>query len=92
MGGFTPWAYQPPANSTFLSEQTSHQQPATNTFLSKQTSHHPRKVNSARGRLERPRRLSCAHHLLASPFFSFSSFFSTFFLIHKLCAQLVLME
>jgi hypothetical protein len=31
-------AYQPPANSTFLSEQTSHQQPASNTFLSEQTS------------------------------------------------------
>jgi hypothetical protein len=27
-------AYQPPASSTFLSEQTSHQQPASNTFLS----------------------------------------------------------
>jgi hypothetical protein len=31
-------AYQPPANSTFLSEQTSHQQPANSTFLSEQTS------------------------------------------------------
>jgi hypothetical protein len=31
-------AYQPPANSTFLSEQTSHQQPASGTFLSEQTS------------------------------------------------------
>jgi hypothetical protein len=31
-------AYQPPANSTFLSEQTSHQQPASSMFLSKQTS------------------------------------------------------
>jgi hypothetical protein len=28
-------AYQPPASSTFLSEQTSHQQSAYNTFLSK---------------------------------------------------------
>jgi magnesium-protoporphyrin O-methyltransferase len=27
-------AYQPPASSTFLSEQTSHQQPASSTFLS----------------------------------------------------------
>jgi hypothetical protein len=27
-------AYQPPASSTFLSQQTSHQQPANNTFLS----------------------------------------------------------
>jgi hypothetical protein len=32
------FAYQPPANSTFLSEQTSHQQPASSTFLSEQTS------------------------------------------------------
>jgi hypothetical protein len=31
-------AYQPPANSTFLSEQTSHQQPASSTFLSEQIS------------------------------------------------------
>jgi hypothetical protein len=31
-------AYQPPANSTFLSKQTSHQQPGNNTFLSEQTS------------------------------------------------------
>jgi hypothetical protein len=31
-------AYQPPASSTFLSEQTSQQQPANNTFLSEQTS------------------------------------------------------
>jgi hypothetical protein len=31
-------AYQPPANSTFLSQQTSHQQPANRTFLSEQTS------------------------------------------------------
>jgi hypothetical protein len=29
------FAYQPPANSTFLSEQTSHQQPVSSTFLSK---------------------------------------------------------
>jgi hypothetical protein len=36
-------AYQPPASSTFLSEQTSHQQSANNTFLSEQisTSHQP---------------------------------------------------
>jgi hypothetical protein len=36
-------AYQPPASSTFLSEQTSHQQSATSTFLSEQisTSHQP---------------------------------------------------
>jgi hypothetical protein len=31
-------AYQPPASSTFLSEQTSHQQPASSTLLSGQTS------------------------------------------------------
>jgi hypothetical protein len=31
-------AYQPPASSTFLSQQTSHQQPASSTFLSEQTS------------------------------------------------------
>jgi hypothetical protein len=31
-------AYQPPAISTFLSQQTSHQQPASSTFLSEQTS------------------------------------------------------
>jgi hypothetical protein len=31
-------AYQPPASSTFLSEQTNHQQPADSTFLSQQTS------------------------------------------------------
>jgi hypothetical protein len=31
-------AYQPPASSTFLSEQTSHQPPASSTFLSEQTS------------------------------------------------------
>jgi hypothetical protein len=36
-------AYQPPANSTFLSKQTSNQQPANSTFLSEQisTSHQP---------------------------------------------------
>jgi hypothetical protein len=36
-------AYQPPASSTFFSEQTSHQQPASSTFLSEQisTSHQP---------------------------------------------------
>jgi hypothetical protein len=31
-------AYQPPASSTFLSEQISHQQSASSTFLSEQTS------------------------------------------------------
>jgi hypothetical protein len=32
-------AYQPPANSTFLLEQTSHRQPANSTFLSQQIRH-----------------------------------------------------
>jgi hypothetical protein len=31
-------AYQPPASSTFLSEQISNQQPASSTLLSEQTS------------------------------------------------------
>jgi hypothetical protein len=31
-------AYQPPANSIFLSEQTSHQQSVSSTFLSEQIS------------------------------------------------------
>jgi hypothetical protein len=31
-------AYQPPANSIFLSQQTSHQQPASSILLSEQTS------------------------------------------------------
>jgi hypothetical protein len=31
-------AYQPPASSTFLSEQTSHEQSASSTLLSEQTS------------------------------------------------------
>jgi hypothetical protein len=36
-------AYQPPATSTFLSEQTSHQQSASSIFLSEQisTGHQP---------------------------------------------------
>jgi hypothetical protein len=36
-------AYQPPASSTFLSEQIRHHQPTNNTFLSEQisTSHQP---------------------------------------------------
>jgi hypothetical protein len=34
-------AYQPSANSTFLSERISHQQPASSTLLSEQTSHQP---------------------------------------------------
>jgi hypothetical protein len=39
-------AYQPPANSTFLSEQTNHQQPANSTFLSKQISTTTSQTNS----------------------------------------------
>jgi hypothetical protein len=31
-------AYQPPASSTFLSQQISYQQPASSSFLSEQTS------------------------------------------------------
>jgi hypothetical protein len=31
-------AYQPPASSTFLSEQTSHQQPVSSTFPSEEIS------------------------------------------------------
>jgi hypothetical protein len=31
-------SHQPPASSTFLSQQTSHQQPANSTFFSEQTS------------------------------------------------------
>jgi hypothetical protein len=40
-------AYQPPASSTFLAEQTSHQQPASSTFLSEQinTSHQPSAIS-----------------------------------------------
>jgi hypothetical protein len=49
-------AYQPPASSTFLSQQTSHQQPASNTFLSEQTStsHQP---------TEQPNRLMTCENL-----------------------------
>jgi hypothetical protein len=62
-------AYQPPANSTFLSEQTSHQQPASSTFLSEQTStsHQPtakllhcindRGLRSSNGRIGGPREI-----------------------------------
>jgi hypothetical protein len=39
--------YQPPANSTFLSKQTSHQQPASNTFLSELTSISHRPIEQA---------------------------------------------
>jgi hypothetical protein len=40
---FVRLAYQPPANSTFLSEQTDHQQSANSIFFSEEisTSHQP---------------------------------------------------
>jgi hypothetical protein len=43
--GLVRLSYQPPANNTFILEQTWHQQPANNTFLSKQisTNHKPNK-------------------------------------------------
>jgi hypothetical protein len=43
-------AYQPPASSIFLSEQTSHQQSGSSTFLSEQisTSHQPKEQAIAR--------------------------------------------
>jgi hypothetical protein len=34
-------AYQPPASSIFLKEQTSHQQSGSSTFLSEAISHQP---------------------------------------------------
>jgi hypothetical protein len=47
-------AYQPPANSIFLSEQTSHQQPASSTLLSEQTSisHQPTEQAEVLARLQ----------------------------------------
>jgi hypothetical protein len=47
-------AYQPPASSTFLSEQISHQQPASSTFLLEQTStsHQPPAKRTGRGILD----------------------------------------
>jgi hypothetical protein len=43
--GLVRLSYQPPANNTFILEQTWHQQPANNTFLSEQisTNHKPNK-------------------------------------------------
>jgi hypothetical protein len=55
-------AYQPPASSTFLSEQTSHQQSANSTFLSQQTSISQQPNEHAHGRARRRAvnsRLSC---------------------------------
>jgi hypothetical protein len=48
-------AYQPPASSTFLSEQISHQQPANSTFLSEQTStsHQPQPNEQANEYLDK---------------------------------------
>jgi hypothetical protein len=52
-----------------------------------------RKTKSARGRLERPQRLSTRTPHVGFFHFLFSSFLlSTFFLIHKLCAQLIFVE
>jgi hypothetical protein len=49
--GFHPvrLAYQPPASSTLLSEETSHQQPVNSTFISEQTStgHQPNEQGSS---------------------------------------------
>jgi hypothetical protein len=48
-------AYQPPASSTFLSEQTSHQQSANNTFLAPAISHQPtEQADAPPGRGYRP--------------------------------------
>jgi hypothetical protein len=49
---------QPPASSTFLSEQTSHQQPASSSFLSEQTStrHQPSVKRTGWGTGARPGR------------------------------------
>jgi hypothetical protein len=46
-------AYQPPASSIFLSEQTSHHQPANTTFLSEQISisHQPNEQAASLGRI-----------------------------------------
>jgi predicted transposase YdaD len=51
-------AYQPPASSTFLSEQTSQQQPANNTFLSEQTStsHQPPAIRTGCQKAEQSER------------------------------------
>jgi hypothetical protein len=46
------WAYQPPANSTFLSEQTSHQPPATSQqYFSLRTNQHQASATSQTNRL-----------------------------------------
>jgi hypothetical protein len=42
------FAYQPPVNNTFLSEQTSHQQPTNSTFLSEQTNHQNKQAEEFR--------------------------------------------
>jgi hypothetical protein len=56
-------AYQPPANSTFLSEQTSHQQPANSTFLSEKPapaiSHQPNEQAVEGRRVPWLRRRTC---------------------------------
>jgi hypothetical protein len=49
-------AYQPPASSTFLSQQTSYQQSASSTLLSEQisTSHQPPAKRTGRSSAEQP--------------------------------------
>jgi hypothetical protein len=67
-------AYQPPASSTFLSEQTSHHQPANSTLLSEQTStsHQPpanRTGMAAKARFFSAKQLSSNSNL--APLFPF---------------------
>jgi hypothetical protein len=67
-------AYQPPASSTFLSEQTSHQQPASSTLLSGQTStsHQPTWVGWSEHSLLKHSLLQCRFYPHPSlPFLSF---------------------
>jgi hypothetical protein len=54
-------AYQPPASSIFLSQQTSHQQSDNNTFLSEQisTSHQPPAKRTLEGSSTRFAALPC---------------------------------
>jgi hypothetical protein len=55
-------AYQPPASSAFLSQQTSHQQPARSTFLSEQNS---------TGHQRQPNEQAASHMLSASQMMPF---------------------
>jgi hypothetical protein len=64
-------AYQPPASSTFLSQQTNHQQPASSIFLSEQTSisHQPNGLSvgqadkSRRAEVQDQRDVPATNHL-----------------------------